>query len=473
MDFGRISRNITNLVTANTADLQEELKNRELNTNVVPLNVFHDDIKPYLNWLTSKQGYDIPSEYVLLTMLTAYSTAIGSAVTVSQNGSSHIYLPIWGCNVGISSSGKSMVQSIVLEPIDQIQTDLDTSWKERTQGLSHEQISRTRLEKLTYRQSHIATFVKTIMPDNPKGVLKVSEELLEWINGMNQLSKKEGTDEQFWLTTWNAARFDNTQSNKQYFILERPFVNVLGGVQPNLLYRFFEKDRDTSGFVFRILFAKPMADRIARPNGDFTMPPEYKNLHRAVIEVIHNTFKKPFEEEWPNLPTPIRCTLSKEAVNLYRTWTDEYISKINAKDDSIDMNIHAGILGKIKEYALRFSAIIKITDLAYEHVRNSSYPTMRTENSYTITTAELSRALKIADFFYKSAADVSELVKEQTYAPAEVMVAAQLFKANKSLAQMAEVLYPKMDKAAAKSKVNRNLKKWLVIYARVFNAKVR
>src|SRR5690606_37187291 len=113
-----------------------------------------------------------------------------------------------------------------------------------------------------------------------KGLIKYSDELLEWINGMNQLTKKEGTDEQFWISSWNCTKYSDIRSGKQKFVIRRPFVNVIGGAQYSVLSRMLSKDRDTTGFIFRLLLALPEVDKIAEPDPSFEVPREMYERHK-------------------------------------------------------------------------------------------------------------------------------------------------------------------------------------------------
>src|SRR5690606_25830975 len=123
-----------------------------------------------------------------------------------------------------------------------------------------------------YRDAHIPTLVRYVLPDNPKGVSKHSDEIMEWLNGMNQLSKKEGTDEQIWLSTWNGRSYSGIRSGVDTSVLHRPCVNVVRGIQPTVTCRLYAEDRGSSGFIFRLLFAVPEKVKCATPSQLSHMP---------------------------------------------------------------------------------------------------------------------------------------------------------------------------------------------------------
>jgi hypothetical protein len=459
-----LTQNGSPLSAANTSDLQDELEARETNKNIFPLEVFNDEAKPFIEALNFH--YDIPRSFIGLSLLCAYSTAIGTAYAVSPNGTTLIYLPVWGCLAGISSSGKSLAMDMVFQPLAKIQAEFDQDYLEKAKGLSAEKIARLQIDTVLYRDAHIPTLIRYVMPDNHKGVSKFSDELLEWINGLNSMSKKEGTDEQFWISSWNCKGYSAIRSGKDKISIPRPFVNIVGGVQPTVLHKMFAKDRDTTGFIFRLLFAVPEVIKIAEPESDYSLPLEYIESHEEIIRALY--FELPVEDPFEN---PKKCILSKEANKLHQEWTKMMIGKINRMESIRDKEIHSGILGKIKEYALRFSAILHLVDKAYRQ-NKSDDPTFYFSADERITSGVMERALKLADYFYQSAVDCYNTVEQDLIAPADVVQAAVMFKGGHPMKKIANILYHD-DSKKSEMKIRRNIKKWIRDYPKLFNANTK
>src|SRR5690606_1287492 len=234
--------NNSSLAAASDEELHKEVEQRKIK-KVFPLDVFHRDIKPYVNALHEK--YDLPRSYVGLAMLAAYSTAIGTAYHIQLNKIGDIYFPVWACLEGISSSGKSLIMNQVFKPHYRIQEEMEEEWFEATKDMSEDKVQRMPSKQLVYGEAHIPTLIKDVMPANPKGVLQDADEILSWINGMNQLSKggKEGTDEQFWMKSWNCKAHRKRLSGNKIFVIKRPFLNVFGGAQPSIMHKLFKNDR--------------------------------------------------------------------------------------------------------------------------------------------------------------------------------------------------------------------------------------
>lgn len=442
--------------TLSTYALEQELEKRN-RSNVFPLDVFNPKIKPFVNDL--HQYMDLPRSYIGLSMLSAWSSAIGTGYALRQ-GSNTMYLPVWACLEGISSSGKSLAIDSCLKPLYQFQENFDKEWGDTTHGLSREKAVWERLQTCVYRDAHIQTLVRYVMPDNPKGVLKISDEIMEWINGMNQTSRKEGTDEQFWLSAWNARNYSGIRAMKDKFVLPRVFVNVIGGIQPSITWKLFQKDRDTTGFIFRLLFAVPEEVRIAEPNIQYLMPEQLKDIHHQALKSLYYGLKIDDAYEDPRY-----CEMSPKASRAHHAWKKEKTIFINNMKEVREKEIHSGILGKMSEYAMRFAAILHIADRAYD---KQDFHFVETISGDT-----MERALKLADYFYKSAAIVYDRVNQDIIAPPEVLRFASYVRAGYTFTRIGEMEWPRKGEDAGRKMAARMVKQMMQKYPKVFNANAK
>lgn len=450
-------------------ELLAQMQEIDTKANPFPLDVFPSEIKPYITALVEK--YDLPDAFVGTSLISAYSTAIGTSYTVSTNTEDSIYLPVWACLLGMSSSGKSLTYNKVFKPLQDIQNELSKKREEEINGLSDNMKAITPLKATIYRDSHIATLTRTVLKDNPKGICKTSDELLEWINGMNQLSKgKDGTDEQFWLSTWNCAPYSAIRSQRDSIVLPRPFVNVIGGTQYSLLGKLFGSERGTTGFIYRILFAKPTIDKVPDIDTDFVMPLEYYNIHDSMLRAMF--FHLPVDDCYED---PKRCVLSPSARVIYNKWKKDKHNLINNTDDFAKKELIAGIFGKIQEYSLRFAAILSIaeqaclfrsvlTDSSDIFTRNKCFPVV-----ISISSDMMNKGIKLAEYFMESAQQVTKLVNHKIYAPYEVMVAAHLIRSGRSFMDIAYALTGEKSEVKRKQ-MERQVKKWIIEYPKVFGA---
>jgi|GEM_PF-935167 len=444
-----------------SSELEAELNTRSLK-NVFPFEVFHPKAKEFMTII--HKHFDIPRSFIGLNMLTVYSSAIGTAYAIKRS-SGLMYMSMWSCMVGMTSSGKTLPFSLIFKPLREIQNAFDLEWKD-AERQSHDKDSginmdTQQMKAALFRDIHISTLVRTLLPENPKGVTKEADEILEWINGLNAMARKEGTDEQFWLSAWNGSPYSGVRSGRVKFSMMRLFVNAIGGVQPSVAWKLFKNDRDTTGFIFRILFATAEEARIALPENDYHLPPEIEQHHARCIQRLYNGLPVYNETDQPKL-----LTMSRSANKLQEAWRKKRASSINAMTDSRLREIHAGILGKISEYAARFSGLLVVSD--------SSYDNRPFEAELEITEDHMARALKLADYFYESAWEVYSQVTKEIVAPVEVLRFAGYIRANWPQQRIGDVEFPKLKTGEARrKKAGRTLKGYVANYPKVFNAEAK
>jgi hypothetical protein len=456
--------------TISNEALEYEIKIRE-RVGAFPLHVFHKDVLPFINSLVDV--FDMPRSYVGTSLLTAYSTAIGTAAAVFENDEMPNYFGIWSCLVGVSSAGKSLANTLIFRPIYETQKEYDKAWNAAVSGLTPYERGHEKLKTIIFRDVHVATLMRYVMPDNPKGVLKDADEILEWINGMNQLSKKgEGTDEQFYLSSWNCRNFSAIRSGKDKYTIPRPFINITGGVQPSVAPKLFANNRDTTGFIFRLLFAPPEKHKIARPQMGAEINPDFQKIHNESLRMMIEKLPVADEDQ-----APWKWRLSPEAKAKKKAWMDETIDKINKMNDLSEIEIHSGIYGKIQEYINRFAGILAVADYTFWKLHDSKLTNSfgldsreyMTNMPQVIKGEQMERALELANYYYRSAAETHRIVSIDLTVPPKVITLALMFRQGKSLSAMAEFYY---GSEKAKMKVKREIEKLVKKYPKTFGGTV-
>jgi hypothetical protein len=440
-------------------ELERELIQRRIEPHPFPLHALPQGDRKYFTDL--HHYFDIHKSFIGLNALAAYSTAIGTAYYTYSSQHHRTPLAVWGCVVGMSSSGKTLSNNTLWAPLHQIQSEYDQNWDQETAGKKDYELEQMRMLTVIYRDAHIPTLVRHVLPDNPKGVAKFTDELLEWILSMNQLSRRDGADEQFWLSTWNTTPYSGIRSGKRKFVIPRPFANVIGGIQLSLLYRLYEKDRAHSGFIYRILFSLPAYDRVADPDESYVMPDNLKQPYERAIRRLYDHLKVSDAHQEPS-----KLLLSDGARRHYARWYKDLREQINIVRDQTEREMKAGIYGKIKEYALRFAGILTLADKAHD-------PNYRTEiwlSEEWIREETMQRATALADYFYHTAVFCYEYGTRTITAPPEVLQLCSWFSVGMPYRKMANLYYGE-DSPAATKRMERKIKELIKLYPRVFRAK--
>jgi hypothetical protein len=110
----------------------------------------------------------------------------------------------------------------------------------------------------TYADDTTVESLVGILEDNPRGVLIYKDELTGWVRGMDQYKAGgKGADRQHWLSMWSnqAIVVDRKSRQGDPTYVERPWVSLVGGIQPAMLPELGGSIED--GLLDRFLFAFP------------------------------------------------------------------------------------------------------------------------------------------------------------------------------------------------------------------------
>lgn len=94
-----------------------------------------------------------------------------------------------------------------------------------------------------------------ILTHNTKGISVYADELAGWFKNFNRYH--QGSDLEFWLSSWSQKPVIHDRKCTEAVFIDKPFVGVMGGIQPSLLKSLFKGNKSECGFLDRILFAKP------------------------------------------------------------------------------------------------------------------------------------------------------------------------------------------------------------------------
>lgn len=429
-----------------TTDIQKELLQRQKESNPFPLHVFHPRVHPVMNRLI--QDYRLTPSYVGASFLAAYSSAIGTAYTVSQNEHADpMFLAIYLGLVGDSSQGKSTAINKAFAPIKTISDQYSQDYDEQTKGMSDEHQRESKFREWIIRDVRVPTLLKDSLPANPKGVVKLQGEIIEWIKGMNPGGKREGTDEEFWISTWNCDPYQKTLSGNRRYYIPSPFVNIIGGVQWDVVPEIFDGKRSTSGFAYRILFAVPENENVAwRIKGAYT-PANEMAAHEKCIQRLHEDLAVTdvYHE-------PYRCILTPDAEQLHYDYFDELRQQIDDMDPQLARKAK-GIFGKMVEYSLRFAAILHLHHKSLDPGYGTDFGTGFAQRE-PIVSKTMQYALDLTSYFYRAAQEVNERVEKLIIAPPEVLLMAGMLKNGKTYRQMLDVYYQDDNKFQAEKELN-------------------
>ena len=326
-----------------------ENKYREFPINVLP---------PLLRNIISEthKALNFPFAYIAVSLLTAIATAIGDTCWLKVKTEWMERPLMYVALLGNPGSVKSHPMKFAMKPI------LDRDIQSRK--LYSEQLKeyRKRLKagedppKPKCRQRIVQDVTMEglckILEDNSAGLCLWSDELANWLGSMDKY-RKGGNDVGTWLSIFNAQPiFVDRKGVDDKITIARPFVNVIGSIQPKVFAKYFSGQLRHNGLLSRILVIFN-DDQDKMPYDSYMDVPEelverWRNLIDAILDLTDGYYE--FGEAV--------YTLSEDAKAAFSTWSDRNTDAVNEEADKTICEFFQ----KIKNYVYRFALILQILE---------------------------------------------------------------------------------------------------------------
>ena len=444
-------------------DLEEEQKKRQ-GKKSFPLHIFPPEIQPLLSAMYHQM--EAEKSFIGLTVLCVAGAAIGSSLRAKLSKTMEVPLTTWGAVVGTSSSGKSMVQGLLMKPLNDKQREFTSKYFEEMEkfnngekgGESNGDPSCFEPQRKVVVVSDITleALTRDVMRNNFKGILKYHDELLTWLDGMDR-KKGDTTEQTFWTEAWN-PKMDYMQQRvgNKLFVVKREnmFASVLGATQPGVLHRFFEKGKREQGFTYRILFAHADTNKMIAPSATYELPDGVLETYCWMINTLYDELYMSKTSE------PGIAMFDHESRRMYDEWQNKYKDKINkvVHDNPEEHEIRAGFFCKAREYALRFALILKAMHRAFDEGGNIWI--RKIESKW------MEYGIEAAEYFYEAGWEAYCLYKRRDTIPIEVLeFAAKLKAVGYKQAELAR------QEGCTPANINKKYKRYVAEYPTAFSAK--
>lgn len=294
-------------------------------------------------------AYESSYEFYLAGVLSAASAAIGNSLFLKMDHGWEVSASTFICIVGNSGLGKSPALKKCIQPI----TEMESSLKKKYDGEYAEYKNLDKEEK-KYEEPPIRkeiflndTTIEAVMRvlnHNPHGILVFRDELLGWIKSMN--AYKNGSDVETWLSIWSNSTAKVSRQNGNEYTIPKPYVAIVGGIQPAKLLDLVKGGGLENGFFYRFLFAYPDDQRMKAPTFKGSCD-KIALRYREAIKSLCIRAKK-LEGSGHSF------ILSDKARKNYKEFYKEIVQKVNESED----DSYQSMMVKLLEYTLRFSLIL-------------------------------------------------------------------------------------------------------------------
>jgi hypothetical protein len=296
--------------------------------------------------LACADAYRVPHDFAAAGVLGALSGAVAQRQQLHLGGELYASGCLWIAAVGRSGSGKTPPIKRALRPLRQLQDQAIARHQERMEDFKADLAEWERAKPADRdARPEAPALARVLISDAtveslsvdlrnaPAGVLLVRDELAAWLSGFDKYrSGTGGSDRAAWLEIWSHETIDISRKSGEdrLIYVKRPYVAVVGGVQPKRYHELMGNQDD--GMGARILLCYPDAPIAAIP--DASIDPEVEDAYCQLIITLQAL---PYDEETPavSLLRDARRRYRELDASFKREWTpdvsprlDEALSKL-------------------------------------------------------------------------------------------------------------------------------------------------
>ena len=305
-----------------------------------PMDVFPEHIQKIIYDLVTYENFNL--EYTASIILSAYATAIGNTYHVKIKGNWVSSCALFMILVGRPGLGKTPPLGFLYQPIRENDRQLlAKAHKEyelyEQQAVKKDGEVKEPMEKPRLVQTVISDFTSEAMLnihyDNPRGIVLLVDEVVALFNSVKRYSAKSNLIEDL-LSAYSGQPIKAVRKTEAFpMSITRPCINLIGGVQTNILDEIFRKEYVANGLTDRFLFVFPKNKKIPewQLGIDQKQRPNTMRDWSCYVNKVQNIPFQLCEDGVTANPTVLEMT--KDARNYFYCWNNEIIDRVNAIED--------------------------------------------------------------------------------------------------------------------------------------------
>ena len=331
---------------------------------VFPIDIFPKDIQTYLLECNSK--LDSSVEYMGVSLLWLISVCIGNTIDVEVKNGWNENLSVWISVVGKAGLGKTPSISNIIFPLIKINAkEIKNYIKEsekyeyytnlpKKEKDEHSEVFKPKKTQFIANDITLEALVDLHQEsDNSVGVFK--DELAGWLKDMNKY--REGSDLEFWLSTWSGKSVNLNRLTRKGSFVEKPFIPVIGGIQPSIFNTFYTDENKDNGFMDRMLLCYP--DLKIDHYNESEISEDILKWYKEIIISFYDTLKGVITR---NEDGDIETLTAKFCPDAKIEWKRMFNEMTDIQNNEEENEYLKSMFPKQKSYIPRFACLIHVFD---------------------------------------------------------------------------------------------------------------
>jgi putative DNA primase/helicase len=282
-----------------------------------------------------------PEDFIGLSALTTLGAAIGNARVIQPKKGWTEGASLYAAVIADPGEKKTPALAEAISPAQKLENRLNKEYERALEEFANKQREyevelrdakkqgraayappeRPTAERVYVNDTTIEALIP-ILKGNPRGLLLERDELVGWVKSMDQYrSGGKGADRQFWLSGWSnrPVSVDRKGQQGEPLSVLRPFVSVIGAIQPTVLPELAEGRED--GMLERFLFAYPESVNAPWMEDEISEAAEvgYRDLYHKLRGLSLDTDELGDPVEKPVAFSPDAKQVFIEGYNAHRT----------------------------------------------------------------------------------------------------------------------------------------------------------
>ena len=332
---------------------------------VFPLYIYPDNIQNYI--LQSAHTLGLSIDYMGCSMLWLISVVVGNSLSIKVKTGWNEMAVVWLALVGKKGIGKTPSINQMIWPLERINNqeikkyikqyakfkEYDKSDKKEKAQM--EEITEPKKTQFIVNDVTLEALVD-MHEENKNAVAVFKDELAGWFKDMNKY--RAGSDLEFWLSSWSGKSVNMNRKTAKSSFVDKPFIPVLGGIQPSIFEQFNNEQNVDNGFIDRLLLTFP--DAYIENYNENELQHDLRQWYSDYVVKFYDHIKKyvcNYSPDGDVLPYEANFTpaAKKEWIRVF--------NNISEQQNSDDMNEYMkSMLPKQKSYIPRFALLINTLD---------------------------------------------------------------------------------------------------------------